>query len=278
MKLFFSFIISLVLLTFGITSSSADTLESQREALKEIRATANDLCSDINSNVTVSELELSGSAKAKLEGLIGKVVDLGIEGAGKYKGGGYNGPLQEQLAKAIHDRDNCRKHIFDILQEKMIEKRSDGMRLNRAHFEIVDGIEGVVFGGLMLSVANPTSEDMSVYGADWIYPAKSIKSIGGTSLDKFDVTDIHAPMEFPTGTRVGVRAGQVAQLPVLAYGCSPRGKAAWQYLMTILTSPKTGEVGSCKMCLNVATVSQPEVKLCHEIYCARLTVVTKLPC
>lgn len=44
--------------------------------------------------------------------------------------------------------------------------------LKQAHFEIVDGY---VFGGMMVSMANPTSEDISVYGVTFQFPAQSVK-------------------------------------------------------------------------------------------------------
>jgi hypothetical protein len=55
-----------------------------------------------------------------LGGVIGKVLDLGIEGAGKYASSEYKNVLQKDLATLIQSNTNCRLDVFKLLQEKMI--------------------------------------------------------------------------------------------------------------------------------------------------------------
>jgi hypothetical protein len=66
------------------------------------------------------QVELSGDAKVKLNGLLGKVADIGIGGAAKYKEGQSQGVLQSELAKAIKDGDDCRLAVSLKLIDKLI--------------------------------------------------------------------------------------------------------------------------------------------------------------
>jgi hypothetical protein len=276
MKIVVAFIVSFWVLVCGEASVVADTLEAQSAALKEIRATANDMCSDVNSNVTVSQLNLSGSGKAKLDGLIGKVVDLGIDGAVDLKRGEFNGPLQEQLAKALHDKDLCKQHIFDILQEKMLGKRGENetVPLNRAHFDVISSFPP---GSLVLAIANPTSEEMSVYSAMFEFPAQSLQSFGGAPFDKNTVKSFAVQLQFATGDPARIRAGVLERVQSFAYGCSANGLASWTMMHTVYASPKVGPIGNCRACLKASTVSQSETELCQEFDCGKLIVLSNPP-
>jgi hypothetical protein len=100
--------------------SFADDLDTQRRALQLISDTAADICSTVAREGSHESAELSGDVKAKLGGVIGKVANLGIEGAGKYVSGEYKNVLQTDLAALIQSNTNCRLDVFKLLQEKMI--------------------------------------------------------------------------------------------------------------------------------------------------------------
>ena len=120
--------VSLFLL-FPITRIHAQDIEQQRLALKEIRDTANDMCTRTPLETESQNVELSGDAKAKLAGVIVKVADLGIEGAAKYNQGKSKNVLQKDLANAIKSGDDCRLTVFNTLVDRMIPKRgSDAKR------------------------------------------------------------------------------------------------------------------------------------------------------
>ena len=98
----------------------AQDIESQAHALKVISAFAAETCGTVATEGGVKKLELSGDAKAQLDGVIAKVVNAGISGAAKYQQEDYKNVLHEQLAQVLSQSANCRLDVFKMLQEKMI--------------------------------------------------------------------------------------------------------------------------------------------------------------
>jgi hypothetical protein len=115
-----------VALTFSIALllmplANAQDLEAQSKALKVIADFAADTCGPaVPIEGKSRKLELSGDVKAQLDGVISKVVNAGISGAGKYQQQEYKNVLQEQLAQVLTQGANCRLDVFKLLQEKMI--------------------------------------------------------------------------------------------------------------------------------------------------------------
>ena len=99
--------------------SLADDM-SKKEALKEIRETAVVICNQVSDTTKTEKIELSGEAKAKLNGLISKVVDLGVEGAGKYTSEQSKGVLQADIAKLMENAENCKLKVFEDLKDKLL--------------------------------------------------------------------------------------------------------------------------------------------------------------
>src|ERR1700688_3486265 len=56
----------------------------------------------------------------KLNGVMAKVADLGIEGTGQLKSKEYQGVLQTELAMTLKESANCRKDVFEKLVDKML--------------------------------------------------------------------------------------------------------------------------------------------------------------
>jgi hypothetical protein len=104
----------------GLAQNSTQDLASDAQALKLITETAASICYTIEQQGGRSEAKISGEAEAKLNGLIGKVADLGIKGAANLQREAHEGVLQDQLATAIQSSANCRKSVFDKLQEKLL--------------------------------------------------------------------------------------------------------------------------------------------------------------
>lgn len=107
-----------------IQPSRAQDLEGQTKALTAIGAFAAETCGNrlaLEGNAT--DLELSGDVKAQLQGLVARVADLGMTGAGKYKSDSFKNVLHEQLAEALKDNATCKLKVFELLQEKMVPQR-----------------------------------------------------------------------------------------------------------------------------------------------------------
>jgi hypothetical protein len=102
----------------------AQDLEGQTKALRAISAFAAETCGDhLALEGQATHLELSGEVKAQLQGLVTRVADLGMTGAGKYKSDAFKNVLHEQLAEALKDNANCKLKVFELLQEKMVPQR-----------------------------------------------------------------------------------------------------------------------------------------------------------
>jgi hypothetical protein len=106
------------LLTVG--SAYGDDLTSARNALPIIREFANNICTRVSLEVEGRTAELSGEAKAGLNQVISKFVNLGIQGAGRYQHEASKGPLREELAEAIKNSDDGKLAVLDKLIDRLI--------------------------------------------------------------------------------------------------------------------------------------------------------------
>jgi len=88
-------------------------------AIKLIRETAADICTTVPTEGSNGSVELTSSAKAKLDGAVAKFVNLGVEGAAKYQSEQYKGVLRVDLAQAINAANNCKLTVFNTLIAKM---------------------------------------------------------------------------------------------------------------------------------------------------------------
>jgi hypothetical protein len=90
------------------------------QAVKLIIETADKICQSVPLEQSSNGWQLSGDAKAKVGGLIGKFTDLGIAGAGKYDTGSSRGVLQKDLADSIKNGNDCRLHVFNVLSQHLL--------------------------------------------------------------------------------------------------------------------------------------------------------------
>ena len=98
----------------------AQDVNQQQAALKLIHETANELCTTVPIEGGGQNVDLTGSAQAKLTGVISKVVDLGVDGAAKYQSDTYKGVLRQELAAAIKNGNDCRLSVFNTLVPKLL--------------------------------------------------------------------------------------------------------------------------------------------------------------
>jgi hypothetical protein len=97
-----------------------------REALRMITETANQICQSAPLEQTNEGLALSGDAQAKVGGIVGRIANLGITGAGRYQSGHSMGVLQQDLTSAIRDGNNCKLDVFHTLERDLLTTRSTG--------------------------------------------------------------------------------------------------------------------------------------------------------
>ena len=94
------------------------SVDKSAEALKVIGDFADRLCQTVPLETQTETLQLSGDAKAELEGIIKKLASLGISGAAKYESSSSKNVLQKDLAEVLKDARNCRLQIWNDLKGK----------------------------------------------------------------------------------------------------------------------------------------------------------------
>jgi hypothetical protein len=117
--------VPLVLLTAAVAQTpapSADTIHNT--ALGDIVKAANELCVAAPLDYHESHVALSGQAQAKVNGVIGKLVGLGVTGAAQYQETDAKGILQQHLADAIATSDNCKLAVLKELRAMIPELAS----------------------------------------------------------------------------------------------------------------------------------------------------------
>ncbi len=104
----------------GVGTSEPVLFDRNVEALKEIADTAERICGTAAGKATPQNTQLGGEAKAQLGDLLEKLTDVGVSGAGKYATSSYSGVLQTDIASNISNSQDCKRQIFEILQQKLL--------------------------------------------------------------------------------------------------------------------------------------------------------------
>lgn len=95
-------------------------LEREKEILNTIADYAEKICGTVPLEGSSGSIELSGSAKMELDGLLKKMAAIGIEGAAKYEGTQYEGLLQKDLLEAMRDKTECKMKVSNVLMGKLL--------------------------------------------------------------------------------------------------------------------------------------------------------------
>ncbi|MCU7843316.1 MAG: hypothetical protein KZQ93_05705 [Candidatus Thiodiazotropha sp. (ex Monitilora ramsayi)] len=131
------------------TFSIADSMENKKEALEIIANTADQICNkNVQQSSQSNEISLSGEVNAEIAGLVKKLVDLGIVGAGSYSTKETQGILQYELADSIKSQSNCKQGVFYALLEKLIpsEKNVNPFISNGDEVQVPEPISAVRSG------------------------------------------------------------------------------------------------------------------------------------
>lgn len=105
---------------FSSHTLNAQALESEAEILDTIGDFAERICPKVPLEGNSSTVELSGSAKAELNGLLKKMAALGIQGAAKYQESQFQGLVQKDLLPAIRDSTDCKLKVANNLMGKLL--------------------------------------------------------------------------------------------------------------------------------------------------------------
>jgi hypothetical protein len=156
-RLFKRSIVPLVITGVWISGpSQAQDIAARQAALKDIRETAADICYTIPLTGEHRDVHLSGEADAQLAGVISRVANLGVKGAGQFNNDEYRGVLREQLAATVKDSSDCKRDVFKILVDKMLPSSASAVG------QAVSAPGGVAVGGDVknspITVNNPPSQ------------------------------------------------------------------------------------------------------------------------
>lgn len=108
----------------SIQAQESGMLARQKEALAVISEFSKTICDEVAKSGVSESVELTGDAKARLNGVVKKLADIGVGGAVKYQRSDYQGVLQSDLATAIRDQNNCRFNVFKELKDKILPSPS----------------------------------------------------------------------------------------------------------------------------------------------------------
>jgi hypothetical protein len=109
-----------ILATVSSSATNAYALEAEKEILDTIADFAERICPNVPLEGSSSTVELSGSAKAELNGLLKKMAALGIQGAAKYQESQFQGLLQKDLLAAMRDSTDCKLKVSNSLMGKLL--------------------------------------------------------------------------------------------------------------------------------------------------------------
>jgi len=125
--------LSLAILVGGILAAAAHSGYAQdaqtERALKMITDTAAQICQTAPLEQTNTGIKLSGDATAKVGGIIGRLADIGVKGAANYQKGHSIGVLQQDLAKAIENSNNCKLEVFRTLSKALLGSSQGGITI-----------------------------------------------------------------------------------------------------------------------------------------------------
>lgn len=106
---------------FAFLLVSPAMADNYKEALDLIASTAERICQTVPMKSSSNELELSGQAKADVNGLVSRIAGLGIGGAAKYKNEETEGVLQKDLAPLLSKTADCKEREFNKLVDLLIK-------------------------------------------------------------------------------------------------------------------------------------------------------------
>ncbi len=103
---------------------SQESLMDQTKALAVLSDTADRLCGNtIKPEGQKTKANYSIAADVGLNGVIAKLIGLGVKANADLNNEEYHGVVQEQLASALKDSQDCKRDVFKILVDRILLPR-----------------------------------------------------------------------------------------------------------------------------------------------------------
>ena len=123
-----------ILFVLSFTQNAQAQFAEEKQILQTIADHADRICETVPLAGSSSNLELSDTANAELDGLLKKMAGHGIDGTWKYLYTKNQSVLQQDVAAAMHDQPNCKMNVNNLLTDRLFPIRiAPGIReqLNR---------------------------------------------------------------------------------------------------------------------------------------------------
>lgn len=133
--------------TYAQNETNDNTLIRSQKILKMITNTADHICEKPPLRQTSSGVTLSGDAKAKVGGLVGKIANLGINGNATYHNKKSFGVLEKDLAQSIEMSNNCSLAVFKTLSAELLPKPPSGINVTPNHQ--IDTLRSLISGDIV---------------------------------------------------------------------------------------------------------------------------------
>jgi len=118
--------------------SSAVSAQDRVGAIAEVKEILPLVCGDFQQEGNSTRVAIKGDAQAKIDGLLKKLVGLGISGAGEFNSEQYVGVLQAEVGQQLNSVRECRLKVFGDMKE-LINGKPAGT--------IIDGDKNAVVNG-----------------------------------------------------------------------------------------------------------------------------------
>jgi len=99
-----------------------------KEALSVITDTADKICQTTSLDYPREKSKLAGDAKAKLNGALSKLADLGISGSGSLESENSKGVLEKHIISAMQTGNMCKLDVFHTLNNELIAGQKKSSR------------------------------------------------------------------------------------------------------------------------------------------------------
>jgi hypothetical protein len=107
-------------LVWGVSVPAASGQQLNQQQIQIIRDTAASICNTVKeARGQKSDVQIQGDVKAQLNGLVGKVVDVGGSGKGSITREEFEGLSREATATALGDDRSCRERLFNKMFDKL---------------------------------------------------------------------------------------------------------------------------------------------------------------
>lgn len=115
-------IASAIIIFIMLINNTNSLAQDQSTKIKLIVEAAKEICTLTPLNSNSQHVELSAESKIKLNSVLKKLMDAGVDAAGKYSSSKSFGVLQKDLAGSIKNGNDCRSDFAKSLMDKIFSE------------------------------------------------------------------------------------------------------------------------------------------------------------